>query len=235
VSLEKLIVIIPTYNESENIEKLIRDLKEFDFHILIIDDNSPDNTSKIVTNLKKEFSNLHLINRESKLGLGSAYRQGFKTAIDMGYKRLVEMDADFSHQISDLNKMITKINNADVIIGSRYIEDGKIKGWNTKRRLLSKSANLFIRFLFNYKIKDSTSGFRIYSLESLKQINYQNTMSDGYSFQIEMTYRSYLKNLEIVEVPITFYERREGESKMTGTIISEAILSLFRLKFGKVN
>tara|TARA_B100001121_G_C18585948_1_gene572098 strand:+ start:196 stop:903 length:708 start_codon:yes stop_codon:yes gene_type:complete len=235
VSLEKILVVIPTYNESENIEKLIQELKSLEHHILIVDDNSPDGTSKIVENLIEKNNNLYLIKRESKLGLGSAYRDGFKAAMNMGYEFFVEMDADFSHQTIDLQEMIKNIDKADVIIGSRYIEGGRIKGWNFKRRLLSKSANLFTQILFGYHIKDSTSGFRVYSRESLEKINFQKTKSDGYSFQIEMTYRANKKNLKILEIPITFYERREGKSKMTGRIINEAIISLFILRFRKVD
>tara|TARA_Y100000816_G_C26086902_1_gene573694 strand:+ start:975 stop:1682 length:708 start_codon:yes stop_codon:yes gene_type:complete len=235
VSLEKILVVIPTYNESENIEKLIQELKSLEHHIMIVDDNSPDGTSEIVENLKEKNNNLYLIKRESKLGLGSAYRDGFKAAMNMGYEFFVEMDADFSHQTIDLEEMIKNIDKADVIIGSRYIEGGGIKGWNYKRRLLSKLANLFTQILFGYHIKDSTSGFRIYNRESLEKINFQKTKSDGYSFQIEMTYRANKKNLKILEIPITFYERREGESKMTGQIINEAIISLFKLRFGKID
>jgi len=235
VSLEKILVVIPTYNESENIEKLIQELKSLEHHIMIVDDNSPDGTSEIVENLKEKNNNLYLIKRESKLGLGSAYRDGFKAAMNMGYEFFVEMDADFSHQTIDLVEMIKNIDKADVIIGSRYIEGGGIKGWNYKRRLLSKLANLFTQILFGYHIKDSTSGFRIYNRESLEKINFQKTKSDGYSFQIEMTYRANKKNLKILEIPITFYERREGESKMTGQIINEAIISLFKLRFGKID
>ena len=234
MSLEKILVVIPTYNESENIEKLIQELKSLEHHIMIVDDNSPDGTSEIVENLKEKNNNLYLIKRESKLGLGSAYRDGFKAAMNMGYEFFVEMDADFSHQTIDLVEMIKNIDKADVIIGSRYIEGGGIKGWNYKRRLLSKLANLFTQILFGYHIKDSTSGFRIYNRESLEKINFQKTKSDGYSFQIEMTYRANKKNLKILEIPITFYERREGESKMTGQIINEAIISLFKLRFGKI-
>ncbi len=235
MSLEKILVVIPTYNESENIEKLIQELKSLEHHIMIVDDNSPDGTSEIVENLKEKNNNLYLIKRESKLGLGSAYRDGFKAAMNMGYEFFVEMDADFSHQTIDLEEMIKNIDKADVIIGSRYIEGGGIKGWNYKRRLLSKLANLFTQILFGYHIKDSTSGFRIYNRESLEKINFQKTKSDGYSFQIEMTYRANKKNLKILEIPITFYERREGESKMTGQIINEAIISLFKLRFGKID
>ena len=233
--LEKILVVIPTYNESENIEKLIQELSSLEHHIMIVDDNSPDGTSEIVENLKEKNNNLYLIKRESKLGLGSAYRDGFKAAMNMGYEFFVEMDADFSHQTIDLVEMIKNIDKADVIIGSRYIEGGGITGWNYKRRLLSKLANLFTQILFGYHIKDSTSGFRIYNRESLEKINFQKTKSDGYSFQIEMTYRANKKNLKILEIPITFYERREGESKMTGQIINEAIISLFKLRFGKID
>lgn len=233
--LEKILVVIPTYNESENIEKLIQELSSLEHHIMIVDDNSPDGTSEIVENLKEKNNNLYLIKRESKLGLGSAYRDGFKAAMNMGYEFFVEMDADFSHQTIDLVEMIKNIDKADVIIGSRYIEGGGITGWNYKRRLLSKLANLFTQILFGYHIKDSTSGFRIYNRESLEKINFQKTKSDGYSFQIEMTYRANKKNLKILEIPITFYERRKGESKMTGQIIYEAIISLFKLRFGKID
>ena len=233
--LEKILVVIPTYNESENIEKLIQELSSLEHHIMIVDDNSPDGTSEIVENLKEKNNNLYLIKRESKLGLGSAYRDGFKAAMNMGYEFFVEMDADFSHQTIDLVEMIKNIDKADVIIGSRYIEGGGITGWNYKRRLLSKLANLFTQILFGYHIKDSTSGFRIYNRESLEKINFQKTKSDGYSFQIEMTYRANKKNLKILEIPITFYERRKGESKMTGQIINEAIISLFKLRFGKID
>jgi len=235
VILEKILVVIPTYNESENIEKLIQELSSLEHHIMIVDDNSPDGTSEIVENLKEKNNNLYLIKRESKLGLGSAYRDGFKAAMNMGYEFFVEMDADFSHQTIDLVEMIKNIDKADVIIGSRYIEGGGITGWNYKRRLLSKLANLFTQILFGYHIKDSTSGFRIYNRESLEKINFQKTKSDGYSFQIEMTYRANKKNLKILEIPITFYERRKGESKMTGQIIYEAIISLFKLRFGKID
>jgi len=235
VILEKILVVIPTYNESENIEKLIQELSSLEHHIMIVDDNSPDGTSEIVENLKEKNNNLYLIKRESKLGLGSAYRDGFKAAMNMGYEFFVEMDADFSHQTIDLVEMIKNIDKADVIIGSRYIEGGGITGWNYKRRLLSKLANLFTQILFGYHIKDSTSGFRIYNRESLEKINFQKTKSDGYSFQIEMTYRANKKNLKILEIPITFYERRKGESKMTGQIINEAIISLFKLRFGKID
>ena len=233
--LEKILVVIPTYNESENIEKLIQELNSLEHHIMIVDDNSPAGTSEIVENLKEKNNNLYLIKRESKLGLGSAYRDGFKAAMNMGYEFFVEMDADFSHQTIDLVEMIKNIDKADVIIGSRYIEGGGITGWNYKRRLLSKLANLFTQILFGYHIKDSTSGFRIYNRESLEKINFQKTKSDGYSFQIEMTYRANKKNLKILEIPITFYERRKGESKMTGQIIYEAIISLFKLRFGKID
>jgi len=235
VILEKILVVIPTYNESENIEKLIQELSSLEHHIMIVDDNSPDGTSEIVENLKEKNNNLYLIKRESKLGLGSAYRDGFKAAMNMGYEFFVEMDADFSHQTIDLVEMIKNIDKADVIIGSRYIEGGGITGWNYKRRLLSKLANLYTQILFGYHIKDSTSGFRIYNRESLEKINFQKTKSDGYSFQIEMTYRANKKNLKILEIPITFYERRKGESKMTGQIINEAIISLFKLRFGKID
>ena len=225
----KLIVIIPTYNESENIFELIDKLKKHNLDLLIVDDNSPDKTADIVRSASKEFQNIFLKERERKLGLGSAYREGFKEALNMGYDYFVEMDADFSHTVEDLIFMINSIEDADLVIGSRYVAGGQTIGWNKFRKLLSKSANIYSKILCGHNILDSTSGFRVYSSKALKAIKFEETKSDGYGFQIEMTHRAYKKGLKLKEVPITFHERREGNSKMNQKIIFEALFLVFKL------
>ena len=225
----KLIVIIPTYNESENIFELIDKLKKHNLDLLIVDDNSPDKTADIVRSASKEFPNIFLKERERKLGLGSAYRDGFREALNMGYEYFVEMDADFSHTVDDLDLMINSIQDADLVIGSRYVAGGQTIGWNKFRKLLSKSANIYSKILCGHNILDSTSGFRIYSSKALNAIKFEETKSDGYGFQIEMTYRAYKKGLKLKEVPITFHERREGNSKMNQKIIFEALFLVLRL------
>ena len=229
----KLIVIIPTYNEAENIFELIKKLKKNNLDLLIVDDNSPDKTADIVRRASKEFPNIFLKERERKLGLGSAYRDGFKEAINMGYRYFVEMDADFSHTVDDLKFMINSIEDSDLVIGSRYIAGGQTIGWSKFRKLLSRSANIYSKILCGHNILDSTSGFRIYSLDALKAIRFEETRSDGYGFQIEMTHRAYKKGLKLKEVPITFHERREGNSKMDQKIIFEALFLVFKLRIKK--
>ena len=230
---QKYIIIIPTYNEKSNIKKLIPILKKYNLHVLVVDDNSPDNTAVEVKHLITKFDHIYLLERSSKQGLGSAYREGFKFALDKGYEYLIQMDADFSHTVKDLISMIKQSNEFDLVIGSRYIKGGETIGWNKSRKLLSKTANLYSRFLCGYKIYDSTSGFRIYSSKALISNNYQKTKSDGYGFQIEMTFRSFVKDLKIIEVPINFHERREGKSKMSRKIIFEAIFLVIRLRLSK--
>jgi len=225
----KLIVIIPTFNEAENILELIKKLKKHNLDLLIIDDNSPDKTADIVRSASKDFPNVFLKQREKKLGLGSAYRDGFTKAINMGYEYFIEMDADFSHTVEDLNFMINSIEDSDLVIGSRYVAGGQTIGWNKFRKLLSISANIYSKILCRHDILDSTSGFRIYSLNALKAIRFEETSSDGYGFQIEMTNRAHKKGLKIKEVPITFHERREGNSKMNKKIIFEALFLVFSL------
>jgi len=226
-----IVVIIPTYNESKNISILLDLLSNLKIDILIVDDNSPDGTGKIVKNFSDNHKNINLLERPEKLGLGSAYRDGFKWAIERDYKHCIEMDGDFSHTILDLQNMIKFKDDFDLVIGSRYIEGGKTEGWSNGRKLLSMTANNIAKIFLGIKVNDMTSGFRIYSKECLDDINYFNTTSNGYAFQIEMTYLSYLKNKTIKEVPITFYERNLGESKMSKAIVLEAIKFLIFSKF----
>ena len=226
-----IVVIIPTYNESKNISILLDLLSNLKIDILIVDDNSPDGTGKIVQKFSDNHKNINLLERPEKLGLGSAYRDGFKWAIERDYKHCIEMDGDFSHTILDLQNMIKFKDDFDLVIGSRYIEGGKTEGWSNGRKLLSITANNIAKIFLGIKVNDMTSGFRIYSKECLDDINYFNTTSNGYAFQIEMTYLSYLKNKTIKEVPITFYERNLGESKMSKAIVLEAIKFLIFSKF----
>ena len=226
-----IVVIIPTYNESKNISILLDLLSNLKIDILIVDDNSPDGTGKIVQKFSDNHKNINLLERPEKLGLGSAYRDGFKWAIERDYKHCIEMDGDFSHTILDLQNMIKFKDDFDLVIGSRYIEGGKTEGWSNGRKLLSMTANNIAKIFLGIKVNDMTSGFRIYSKECLDDINYFNTTSNGYAFQIEMTYLSSLKNKTIKEVPITFYERNLGESKMSKAIVLEAIKFLIFSKF----
>tara|TARA_A100001037_G_scaffold301232_1_gene330305 strand:- start:1059 stop:1769 length:711 start_codon:yes stop_codon:yes gene_type:complete len=235
VKTKKNIVIIPTFNESENITNIINELKIFDLDILIVDDNSPDKTSQIVKKLMIKNKKIKILERPRKLGLGSAYRDGFRYCIENDYENLIQMDADFSHRIEDLKNMLTFINSYEVIIGSRYIDGGGSIGWSRIRKILSKVANIYAKIITKSNIYDMTSGFRIYSRNALEKIEYDKTKSDGYSFQIEMSVRANNQKLKIKEVPIVFNERREGESKMNLKIIIEALFIVFKLRLGGFN
>ena len=220
------LVIIPTYNEIYNIKDFVNQIIKINVDILIVDDNSPDGTGDLVQKLSENLSQVNLLKRSGKLGLGSAYRDGFQWGLNEGYKYLIEMDADFSHSFSDLKNILQNSKNFDVVIGSRYIPGVGSNGWDFKRKLLSSYANKLSKVLLRSKINDMTSGFRSYSSEALNEINYFSTKSDGYSFQIEMTIRSIEKKLSIKEVPIIFTERSLGNSKMSKKIVYEAFLFL---------
>ena len=222
------LVVIPTYNEIDNIEEFIIQISNFDVSVLIVDDNSPDGTGKVVEDISKINKKINLMKRNEKLGLGSAYRDGFKWGLDKGYSYLLEMDADFSHRFEDLVKILEASSSADMIIGSRYIEEGGSIGWDTRRKMLSSFANKLSKFLLKTKINDMTSGFRCYSNKALLEISYATTKSDGYAFQVEMSARAVQKQLSIKEVPIIFNERRLGNSKMSKKIVYEAFLYLVK-------
>ena len=222
------LVVIPTYNEIDNIEEFIIQISNFDVSVLIVDDNSPDGTGKVVEDITKINKKINLMKRNEKLGLGSAYRDGFKWGLDKGYSYLLEMDADFSHRFEDLVKILEASSSADMIIGSRYIEEGGSIGWDTRRKRLSSFANKLSKFLLKTKINDMTSGFRCYSNKALLEISYATTNSDGYAFQVEMSARAVQKQLSIKEVPIIFNERRLGNSKMSKKIVYEAFLYLVK-------
>jgi dolichol-phosphate mannosyltransferase len=228
------IVIIPTFNEKENIEALIRSISSLTiaFDILIIDDNSPDGTAGIVKDLQKSFSNLHLIERPGKLGLGTAYIKGFSWALENGYDYICEMDADFSHNPNDLIRLYNACSKdgADLAIGSRYISGVNVVNWPLSRVLMSYFASIYVRLVTGMKIKDTTAGFKCYKKEVLANIKPQHIKSRGYGFQIEMKFTAWKLDYKIVEIPIIFTDRKMGSSKMSGGIFSEALWGVLRMK-----
>ena len=222
------LVVIPTYNEIDNIAEFITQILEFNVSLLIVDDNSPDGTGEFVETILDQNNKIHLLKRNSKLGLGSAYRDGFKWGLVRDYEYFIEMDADFSHSFDDLEKILNKSLSFELVIGSRYVNGGGSVGWDLKRRLLSKYANKFSSIFLKSNLNDMTSGFRCYSRNALEKVDYANTKSDGYAFQIEMSLRCAEKNLLIDEVPIIFNERRLGKSKMSKKIVREAFVFLIK-------
>lgn len=232
------IVIIPTYNEIENIESIIKAVFDLEktFHILVVDDNSPDGTATKVKELQAVFaSKLFLENRTKKAGLGTAYVHGFKWAMDKKYDFIFEMDADFSHNPADLEKLYSACKaGADLAIGSRYVTGVNVVNWPLSRVLLSFFASVYVRFITGMKIHDATAGFICYKRQLLEQINLDKIKFIGYAFQIEMKYRSFCQNFKIVEVPIIFTDRTKGESKMSSAIFKEAILGVIFLRIKKM-
>lgn len=237
----KKLVIIPTYNEKENIQKIVSAVfaLEQDFHILVVDDSSPDGTAEIVKELQNQYPNeLHLTIRKTKDGLGKAYLHGFDWALSNSYDYIFEMDADFSHNPNDLPKLFEACQTADISIGSRYCKGVNVVNWPMSRVLLSFFASKYVRFILGIPIHDTTAGFVCFSRKALENIGLDKVKLKGYGFQIEMKYRAYKKGLKITEVPIIFTDRTEGESKMSGGIIKEAIWGVIALKlksiFGKL-
>jgi len=223
------LIIVPTYNELANAPLLIRRIFKHipRSDVLVVDDGSPDKTGDAIRELQQEFPTLHLLERKTKLGLGSAYRLGFAWGLEQGYEELIEMDADLSHRVRDLKKMIEAKAlqpNTDLVIGSRWIPGGKTENWSKSRELLSRAANLYVRAMLGLGVKDSTAGFRIYSAAILRRLDFQSIKSEGYSFQIEMTRAVHKLGGKIIEVPITFRERENGVSKMSKNIVREAML-----------
>jgi len=215
------LVVIPTYNEAESIGEILAALKPLDCDVLVIDDGSPDGSAQIVRNL-----GIEVIERGGKQGLGSAYRTGFSIGLDRGYTYIIQMDADGSHQVVDLEKMMDWIDSADLLIGSRWIKDGGIANWSKFRQYLSKSANIYANLLLSLGVKDATAGFRIYTSALLKKMEISTIRSEGYCFQIEMTRRAIARGGSVAEVPITYIERAHGVSKMSFTIALEAVLRI---------
>jgi len=228
----KSLIIIPTYKEKENIERLVRTLFDLgqEIEILIVDDNSPDGTGDIVDRLAAQDGRIHVLHRPGKLGLGSAYIQGFKFALDRGYDLIFEMDADFSHDPSYIPHFLEKIGEYDLVLGSRYVQGVNVINWPMSRLLLSYFANIYTRIITGLPVKDATGGFKCYRRSVLQAIDLDNVKSDGYSFQIEMTFKCWKKGFRISEMPIIFYERQRGHSKMSKKIVREAVVMVWRLR-----
>ena len=232
----KILIISPTYNEIKNIESLVQKIFNInmDYHLLIIDDNSPDGTSNKVNDLMKEFPNLFLEKRTSKKGLGTAYILGFQWALEKKYDVIVQMDADLSHDPRDLPILISGLTNNDLIIGSRYKEGVSVVNWPIRRLMLSYGANLYTRLITGMPINDSTGGFKAWKSEILNKIDFKMVRSQGYSFQIEMNFRAWNLGARIKEEPIIFVDRTIGESKMSKKIMYEAIWMVWRLRIWKI-
>ena len=229
------IVISPTYNECKNVQSLIELIlgKHPEFHLLIVDDSSPDGTANKVKELQLDYPNLHLEERPTKDGLGTAYICGFKWAIEREYDRIVQMDADLSHDPNDVPRLVNLLDEHDLIVGSRYVEGVSVVNWPIRRLILSYSANLYSRVITGMPIKDSTGGFKAWRREVLEELDLNAVRSQGYSFQIEMNFRTWCKGFRIKEVPIIFVDRTIGESKMSKNIVYEAIFMVWRLRIWK--
>jgi len=230
----KILIIIPTYNESKTILDIIRIIFSLnkDYNVLIVDDNSPDLTSNIILKAQKTFSNLHLITRKNKRGLGTAYCAGFQWAIDNNYNKVIQIDADLSHNPKDIPILLKESEFFDLVIGSRYIGSINVVNWPLSRLILSYSANIYSKLITGLPIKDSTGGFKCFNIRVLKSIDFSKIKSNGYSFQIEMNFLSWINKFKIKEIPIVFHDRTVGESKMSNKIIFEAIymVPLLRIK-----
>ena len=238
--IEKSLVIVPTYNELENLPKLIPAVLSQDesIHILIVDDGSPDGTGNFVKEEMKKNDHIHLLEREKKMGLGTAYLAGFKYALQNNYDFIFEMDADFSHDPNELKNFLIAIKENDLVLGSRYINGVRVLNWPMARLLLSFFASVYTRIITGMPIKDATGGFKCFRKKVLEAIDLDKVKSNGYSFQIEMTFKAYSKGFKIKEVPIIFSDRVKGKSKMSKKIVREAVTMVWKLRlqhmFGKL-
>ena len=232
----KAIVVIPTYNEIENVEKIINAIFNVkpDINILIVDDNSPDGTAATVSGLMKSDERIHLIVRAGKMGLGTAYCEGFKYALERGFDAIFEMDADFSHDPNEIPNFLIALNENDLVIGSRYLTGVNVVNWPLRRLVLSYGANLYTRMITGMKIKDATGGFKCFKADTLRKIDLANIKSNGYGFQIELNFKVWKNNCKIKEIPIIFIDRRSGVSKMNKKIIYEAVLLVWKLKIASL-
>ena len=238
---DKTLIIIPTYNEIDNIERMIRTIFELypRVSLLIIEDGSPDGTADVVKNFQKDHSNLFMIERTGKQGLATAYTTGFKWALEKDFDYVFEMDCDFSHDPAQVKDLLNAATTNDLVIGSRYIDGIRIINWPFHRLLLSYLASIYTRFVTNIPVHDTTGGFKCFSRKALESLNLDNVISKGYIFQLELNYKVWSQGLSVKEVPIVFYERRDGQSKMGGGIIFEALFAVIKLRvlniFGKLN
>lgn len=232
----KTLIIIPTYNEIDNIERMINTVFGLynDISLLIIEDGSPDGTADVVKRKQSEYQNLHIIERQGKLGLGTAYITGFKWALERDYEFIFEMDCDFSHDPKAVADLLEAAQTNDLVIGSRYIDGIRIINWPFHRLLLSYCASIYTRLVTNIPVFDTTGGFKCFSRKALSSLNLDNIIANGYIFQLELNYKVWSMGLNVKEVPIIFYERRDGESKMGGGIIWEAFFAVLKLRALKI-
>ena len=228
----KTLVIIPTYNERENIERIVPLVLEKDpsIHVLIVDDNSPDGTGQIADSMAKESERIFVIHRENKSGLGTAYITGFKFALENSYDLIFEMDCDFSHDPKYIPHFLEAIRDEDLVLGSRYISGVNVINWPMSRLLLSYYANVYSRIITGLPVKDATGGFKCFRRQVLEAIELDQVKSNGYSFQIEMSFRAWKKGFKIKEIPIVFEDRKAGQSKMSKKIVREAVWMVWRLR-----
>ena len=220
------LICLPTYNESENLERMLEALREQpveDLHVLVIDDSSPDGTGEIADRLAAADDRVHVLHRDRKEGLGPAYLAGFQRALEMGAERIFEMDCDFSHDPKDVPRLAAAADDADLVLGSRYVPGGGTKNWGLLRRFISRGGSLYAQVLLQLGIRDLTGGFKCYRREVLERIDLKSISSLGYAFQIETTYRALRAGFRVVEVPITFADREVGGSKMSKAIVLEAV------------
>lgn len=232
----KTLIIVPTYNELENLPRLLPEVlsKDSNIDVLIIDDNSPDGTAAFVENEIKKNNRIHLIKRESKQGLGTAYIAGFKYALQKDYQLIFEMDADFSHDPNEIPKFLEEIKTADVVLGSRYKNGVNVINWPMRRLLLSWFANFYTRLITGMPLHDATGGFKCFKREVLEAINFEHVKSNGYAFQIEMNFKAWKKGFRIKEIPIIFVDRVKGNSKMSKKIVREAVFMVWKLRFKSI-
>jgi dolichol-phosphate mannosyltransferase len=232
----KILIIIPTYNELENLPTLLPEVlsKNNGINVLIVDDNSPDGTAAFIENEMKNNNRIHLIKRPSKLGLGTAYIAGFKFALRNGYDFIFEMDADFSHNPKEIPKFLDEIKNSDVVLGSRYINGVNVINWPMRRLLLSSFANFYTRFITGMPVHDATGGYKCFRKEVLQAINLDKVTSNGYAFQIEMTFKAWKKGFKVKEIPIIFVDRVKGKSKMSRKIVREAVTMVWKLRIKSI-
>jgi len=232
----KPIVVIPTYNERDNLERLARQIlsQHQAIHLLVVDDNSPDGTGQLAERLGQETGRVSVLHRPGKLGLGSAYREGFARALTLGADLVVQMDADFSHDPGILPLFFEQMKHCDLVIGSRYLNGISVVNWPLRRLMLSYFASVYTRVITGLKISDCTSGFKCFRAETLKAIDLKKVRSDGYSFQIEMNFRAVERAFRVAEVPIIFIDRHAGTSKMSKRIVREAVLMVWKLKLGSL-
>jgi len=231
---ERALVIVPTYNERENIRRLVDTVLRQDgrLEVLVVDDGSPDGTGQLVAELVRQDTRVHLLERERKMGLGTAYIAGFRWALERGYDYILEMDADFSHDPAHLPQFLRAIHNADLVLGSRY-QQGRVTvvNWPIGRLILSYAANLYARAVTGLPVWDATGGFKCFRRDVLAAMDFSRVRSNGYAFQIEMSFRAWKRGFRIVEIPIVFVDRTEGTSKMSKSIVREAIWMVWRLRW----